>query len=142
MRTTRAPSSQMSRSRSCPRTSNSAASCSRSSCIQPTARAGSERIITRNGESNIALIDAERLDNCLGLERERIHQLLIDDTRRGLADIAAWRTQDADAGIAALQARCAGAPPFGTKGKVKNSGTARIRHALTPELGHGEPDGA
>jgi prevent-host-death family protein len=90
-------------------------------------KAGAEKIITKNGESYVALIDAERLDYYHRLERERIHLLLIDDARRGLADIAAERTQDADAGIAALQARRAGAPPAGTKGKVKASGTARKR---------------
>lgn len=90
-------------------------------------KAGAEKIITKNGESCVALIDAERLDYYHRLERERIHLLLIDDARRGLADIAAGRTQDADAGIAALQARRAGAAPAGTKGKVKASGAARIR---------------
>ena len=90
-------------------------------------KAGAEKIITKNGESYVALIDAERLDYYHRLERERIHLLLIDDARRGLADIAAGRTQDADAGIAALQVRRAGAPPAATKGKLKSSGTARKR---------------
>ena len=90
-------------------------------------KAGAEKIITKNGESYVALIDAERLDYYHRLERERIHLLLIDDARRGLADIAAGRTQDADAGIAALQARRAGTAPAGTKGKVKTSATARKR---------------
>ena len=87
-------------------------------------KAGAEKIITKNGENYVALIDAERLDDHHRLERERIHLLLIDDARRGLADIAAGRTQDADAGIAALQSRRDGALPAGTKGKVKASGTA------------------
>jgi hypothetical protein len=60
-------------------------------------------------------------------ERERIHLLLIDDAPRGLADIAAGRTQDADAGIAALQARRAGAPTAGAKGKEETRGAARKR---------------
>jgi prevent-host-death family protein len=67
------------------------------------AKAGAEKIITKNGESYVALIDAERLDYYHRLERERIHLLLIDDARRGLADIEAGRTQDADAAIAKLQ---------------------------------------
>jgi len=37
-------------------------------------------------------------------QRKRVHLPLIDDARRGLADIAAGRTQQADAGIAAPQA--------------------------------------
>ena len=90
-------------------------------------KAGAEKIITKNGESYVALIDAERLDYYHRLERERIHLLLIDDARRGLADIAAGRTQDADAAIAALQARRAGAPTAGAKGNVKTGGAARKR---------------
>jgi prevent-host-death family protein len=68
-------------------------------------KAGAEKIITKNGESYVALIDADRLDYYHRLERERIHLLLIDDARRGLEDITAGRTQDADAAIAKLQQR-------------------------------------
>ena len=60
------------------------------------AKAGAEKIITKNGESYVALIDADRLDYYHRLERERIHLLLIDDARRGLADIAAGRSFEAD----------------------------------------------
>ena len=81
------------------------------------AKAGAEKIITKNGASYVALIDADRLDYYHRLERERIHLLLIDDARRGLADIAAGRTQDADATIAKLQQRraAARAAPKGSK---------------------------
>lgn len=58
-------------------------------------KAGSEKIITKNGESYVALIDAERLDYYHRLERERIHLLLIDEVEKGLADIEAGRTRDA-----------------------------------------------
>ena len=68
-------------------------------------KAGAEKIITKNGESYVALIDANRLDYYHQLEREHIHMLLIDDARRGLADITAGRTQDADAALAKLQRR-------------------------------------
>ena len=68
-------------------------------------KAGAEKIITKNGASYIALIDADRLDYYHRLERERIHLLLIDDARRGLQDIAAGRTRDADSAIARLQQR-------------------------------------
>lgn len=68
-------------------------------------KAGAEKIITKNGESYVALIDAVRLDYYHRLERERIHLLLLDDARRGLEDIIAGRTQEADAAIAALQQR-------------------------------------
>jgi prevent-host-death family protein len=69
------------------------------------AKAGAEKIITKNGESYVALIDADRLDYYHRLERERIHLLLIDDAKRGLADIAAGRTFEADGAIGQLQQR-------------------------------------
>lgn len=68
-------------------------------------KAGAEKIITKNGESYVALIDADRLDYYHRLERERIHLLLIDDARRGLEDIAAGRTHEADAALVAIQKR-------------------------------------
>lgn len=73
------------------------------------AKAGAEKIITKNGESYVALIDADRLDYYHRLERERVHLLLIDDAKRGLADITAGRTYGADAAVAALQQRRAAA---------------------------------
>ena len=66
-------------------------------------KAGSEKVITKNGESYVALIDADRLDYYHRLERERIHLLLLDDVKRGLADIAAGRVENADSAIARLQ---------------------------------------
>ena len=71
-------------------------------------KAGAEKIITKNGESYVALIDCDRLDYYHRLERERIHLLLIDDAKRGLEDIAAGRTYEADSAIAQLQKRRAG----------------------------------
>ncbi len=68
-------------------------------------KGGAEKIITKNGESYVALIDSDRLDYYHRLERERIHLLLLDDARRGLEDVVAGRTQEADAAIAALQKR-------------------------------------
>lgn len=69
------------------------------------AKAGTEKIITKNGEAYVALIDADRLDYYHRLERERIHLLLIEDARRGLEDIAAGRTHEADEAVAQLQER-------------------------------------
>jgi hypothetical protein len=37
------------------------------------------------------------------LERERVHLLLLNDVLRGLADIVAGRTEEADAAIARMQ---------------------------------------
>lgn len=69
------------------------------------AKAGAEKIITKNGESYVAIINADRLDYYHRLERERIHLLLIDDARRGLADIMAGQTFDAEDALTRLQQR-------------------------------------
>lgn len=68
-------------------------------------KAGAEKIITKNGESYIALIDAQRLDYYHRLERERIHLLLIDEAAKGLEDVAAGRVKNARSAIAALKRR-------------------------------------
>ncbi|SBT06662.1 Prevent-host-death family protein [Candidatus Accumulibacter aalborgensis] len=68
-------------------------------------RGGAEKIITRNGESYIALIDARRLDYYHQLERERIHLLLIDEAAKGLDDIVAGKVKDARSAITALKRR-------------------------------------
>ncbi|WP_290873377.1 type II toxin-antitoxin system Phd/YefM family antitoxin [Aquabacterium sp.] len=85
-------------------------------------KAGAEKIITKNGESYVALIDADRLDYYHRLERERIHLLLIDDARRGLADVLAGRTQDADAALAGLQSARATKSSSSDKPKSKQRG--------------------
>ena len=58
-------------------------------------KAGAEKIITKNGESYVALIDSDRLDYYHRLEREHIHLLLIDEATKGLDDVAAGRARDA-----------------------------------------------
>ncbi len=54
-------------------------------------RAGKEKIITRNGESYVALIDAGRLDHYHRLEREHIHLGLLEEAEGGWADVEAGR---------------------------------------------------
>ena len=66
---------------------------------------GAEKIITKNGESYIALIDASRLDYYHQLERERIHLLLIDEAGKGLDDVAAGKVKDARSAITAIKRR-------------------------------------
>ena len=90
------------------------------------AMCGAEKIITKNGASYVALIDANRLDYYHRLERERIHLLLIDDAQRGLADIAAGRTFAADAAIAQLQQRRAGATKVGAR---RNTAAPNVKAA-------------
>lgn len=60
-------------------------------------KAGAEKIITKNGESYVAIIDAQRLDYYHRLERERIHLLLIEDASKGLADVAKAKAKVKDA---------------------------------------------
>ncbi|MBT9520006.1 MAG: type II toxin-antitoxin system Phd/YefM family antitoxin [Dechloromonas sp.] len=67
--------------------------------------AGAEKIITKNGESYIALIDARRLDYYHQLEREHIHLLLIDEAAKGLADVAAGRVTDARSALENIKKR-------------------------------------
>lgn len=67
--------------------------------------AGAEKIITKNGESYVALIDARRLDYYHRLEREHIHLLLIDEASKGLDDIAAGRVADARDSLEAIKKR-------------------------------------
>ena len=74
-------------------------------------KAGAEKIITKNGESYVAIIDAKRLDYYHQLERERIHLLLIDDAGKGLGDIAAGKVKDARSTLAALKRRRAAKAP-------------------------------
>ena len=64
---------------------------------------GAEKIITKNGEPAVAVIDARRLDHYHRLERARIHLLLLDEVDHGLADVQAGRTVDALEGLAALK---------------------------------------
>ena len=78
-------------------------------------KAGAEKIITKNGESYVALIDSERLDYYHRLERERIHLVLLEDVERGLADVAAGRTRDARKALADLKR----AVKTGSTGPVK-----------------------
>ena len=68
-------------------------------------KGGAEKIITKNGESYIALIDSRRLDYYHQLERERIHLLLIDDASKGLDDVAGGRVKDARSVLQSIKRR-------------------------------------
>lgn len=59
-------------------------------------RAGHEKIITRNGESYVALVDARKLDYYHALEQEkqagaRLHTGLLEDAITALEDIRQGR---------------------------------------------------
>lgn len=62
---------------------------------------GGEKIITKNGGSCAALIDAERLDYYHRLEREHVHLGLLQEAIKGLTDIKAGKTLS----LAQLKAR-------------------------------------
>lgn len=49
---------------------------------------------------DIIPMDSQRPNDTRPLERERIHLLLLEDARRGMEDIAAGCTEDADAALA------------------------------------------
>ena len=68
-------------------------------------KAGAEKIVTKNGESFIALIDSDRLDYYHQLERERIHLVLINEASKGLDDVAAGRLKDARRTIQSIKRR-------------------------------------
>lgn len=95
--------------------------CAKFSELAEQAKAGAEIVITKNGERYVALICAERLDYYHRLERERIHLLLIEDARRGLEDVAAGRTCEADAAIALLLQRRADAKGGSTGRRARST---------------------
>ena len=68
-------------------------------------KGGAEKIITKNGESYVALIDANRLDYYHRLEIERIHLLLIGEADKGLDDVAAGRVSDARGTLESIKKR-------------------------------------
>ena len=58
-------------------------------------RAGAEKLITRNGESYVALVDARRLDHYHRLEREHVHLALLQEARAGIQDVRDGRVATA-----------------------------------------------
>lgn len=68
-------------------------------------KAGAEKIVTKNGESYVAIINTRRLDYYHQLERERIHLLLMEDASKGLTDVAAGKIKGARNALAALKRR-------------------------------------
>ena len=64
-------------------------------------RVGAEKIFTKNGNSNVALIDTGRL-GCHLPVLERIHLRLIDDATLGFDEIIAGKTHQADSALAEI----------------------------------------
>jgi prevent-host-death family protein len=59
-------------------------------------RDGSEKLLTRNGVGEVALIDAKRLDYYHALEAEQADLDSILEAQRGLEDVVAGRTLTLD----------------------------------------------
>lgn len=66
-------------------------------------KAGAEKVITKNGESYVAIIDGERLDYYHRLERQHIHLLQIEEGSHGFADVAAGKVKDARKAIGQIK---------------------------------------
>lgn len=66
-------------------------------------KAGAEKVITKNGESYVALIDARQLDYYHRLEQAHLQLRLLDEANQGLDDVVTGRTQDARSVIAERQ---------------------------------------
>ncbi len=64
---------------------------------------GNEKVLTKNGSSYVALVDARKLDYYHALEAEHGHLILGQAALEGLADVAAGRVledRDLDAALA------------------------------------------
>ena len=73
--------------------------------IAEEVRQGAEKIITRNGESYVALVDARRLDHYHRLEREHIHLALLQEAQRGIQDVRDGRVTAARQVLAKYRVR-------------------------------------
>jgi prevent-host-death family protein len=69
-------------------------------------RGGTEKIITKNGESAAALISTEKLERYYRMERNRIHMLLLRDAIEGMRSLK-HGTRDANEVLAEIEARLA-----------------------------------
>ena len=58
---------------------------------RPRGRSGDDKIITKNGEAVVAIIDIAKLDDYRQLVRERGQLLQLGDIERSLDDIEAGR---------------------------------------------------
>ncbi len=66
---------------------------------------GRETIITKDGRPAAALIDAQKLDYYHRLENAAAQIMWLDETAKGLVQIAAGQTSDARQSLAAQQKR-------------------------------------
>ncbi|KND60067.1 hypothetical protein BVER_00065c [Candidatus Burkholderia verschuerenii] len=68
-------------------------------------RGGTEKIITKNGESAAALISTEKLERYYRMEKARIHMVLLNDAQRALKGIGEHGTEDFDEYFDRLETR-------------------------------------
>ncbi len=63
---------------------------------------GTEKLLTKNGASYVALVDARKLDYYHALEAEHAGLVLVQAALEGLEDVAAGRVLDEDELVRAL----------------------------------------
>ena len=56
---------------------------------EEVAEAGAEKVLTKNGSSYVAIVDAKKLDYYHALEQAHANLVLLDDAERGLRQIVA-----------------------------------------------------
>lgn len=73
-------------------------------------RGGTEKIITKNGESYAALISTEKLELYYRMEKARIHLVLLRDALSALKNLEKHGSEEADEYFSRLKARLAAKP--------------------------------
>jgi hypothetical protein len=64
--------------------------------------AGAEKVLTKNGSSYVAIVDAKKLDYYHALEQTHANLVLLDDAERGLRQVVAGQLLPESALDAAL----------------------------------------
>lgn len=70
--------------------------------------AGAEKLLTKNGTSFVALVDARKLDYYHALEEEHVGLVLLDEAETGLRQLIAGERVPADALMRALSGSAEG----------------------------------
>ncbi len=66
---------------------------------------GAEKVLTKNGASFVAIVDARKLDYDHALEEEHANLVLLDEAETGLRELLAGKRVSADELMAALADR-------------------------------------
>ena len=63
---------------------------------------GAEKVLTKNGSSFVAIVDARKLDYYHALEEEHANLVLLDEAKAGLRELLAGKRVSTDELMAAL----------------------------------------